>query len=832
MMAFLLAVLALAAAPSNPFLAFDPSSRTVQLFLGGRQVDLLGPIEVAFANAPDAQPTYRGTLGNSHFYRTGPCAWRIEIHRRGADLGLLITSRAPAARVVPGKLRQAPWLCLNLTQYALAHGQPTWPKTFFLPKLELFVTCWFDWSASAASIASWPPGVADALRGADSIQPAPDMVYLRPAPARELLWIRASPRLWRAVLPATHPPSEYRHELARMAYLDIWGAPVPGRAARQWIWLLRRLRALLPPELRLLTIIQSWQAGGFDALLPGSIWMPDYPPSPAVGTVADLARLCALAKSLGRCGFRTNYMLLRPNAPSRLRGLVDFAVGPDGGRKWHTQPARWLALARRQEREIARLLRPNASFTDQLASGAAPWAWLDFNPSRPTDSISAALARQRRLARFIKHVHAGPLGSETLNQQDLIGFYVDFGDFGVLDGHNRFFTPEYKLRRLHLLTALHGQGLPYRFFELPPYRRFHSGQADHFSRPELMDDYRCCEVLCGNGAYIFWPGPTWSCILSELFTVGLAQRYWLLQPVRSVEYWHAGRWLTLEQLIRAGFVPEIRPWRQKQETFARARIRYANGLWVYINRLADSLKVHTPAGTIILPQYSWLCYFPDGSLIAYSALYPGTSHRVDFLDDCRAGLRFINPRGAQILGSSDVRLWRRGELVWTVDLCRDTAYLRGGRRPSLRPPLGPPLIWADFDFTQGLCGWSPAAGILQARLSPSGLVLHTCTPDPQLYSPPLSIPGRAGDAIVLEMASTAGQFGQLYFATAADSAYSERQVLRFPVQPDNQLHTIAIPVGNHPRWPGHTITGLRLDPIHGPREALVTLRRLRLVRRR
>ena len=75
-----------------------------------------------------------------------------------------------------------------------------------------------------------------------------------------------------------------------------------------------------------------------------------------------------------------------------------------------------------------------------------------------------------------------------------------------MGGHDRLFTPEYKLRRLQTTTVHYGCGLYYRFFELPPFPRFHRNQLDLWADPALMDDYRCCEILLGNGVNL-WPAP-------------------------------------------------------------------------------------------------------------------------------------------------------------------------------------------------------------------------------------------------------------------------------------------------------------------------------------
>ena len=289
-----------------------------------------------------------------------------------------------------------------------------------------------------------------------------------------------------------------------MVYLDDWS----GQSVGDMKHMLGVLKRLAWPHVRFLTIVQNWQAGGFDLLLPDSLWMPDYPPRPAVGTVDELRDATTIGKSLGRFGFRTNYMCLRTESPSYVRKLVDFAQRGDGQPSWCSQPSRWLALAGRQEAEINGLFRPNAGFTDQLGSGGSPAWYLDYNRNARGDgTIATALAHQCALARFIKKNCGGPVGTESMFQQDLIGYYCDFGDYGVMDGHDRLFTPEYKLRRLQEIAVNYGCGLRNRFFEAPPFPRFRVNQLNPWSDPAWMDDYRCCEVLLGNGGYIYWTCP-------------------------------------------------------------------------------------------------------------------------------------------------------------------------------------------------------------------------------------------------------------------------------------------------------------------------------------
>ncbi|MCC7493171.1 MAG: hypothetical protein IT204_12515 [Fimbriimonadaceae bacterium] len=759
-----------------------------------------------------------------------PPAWSAQA-LAGADGELVISLRCDlpaAAAALPGELQTGgPWVGLDLSQYQLAHGQPHWPKTWWLPQHELFVCVWWDLAVSQASWPAWPEAQCDPRQGVGPTVPAATLHYPpgRDGSRRRLheeLHLRVGRRLWDVALPALARPSEYRAELAHLVYLDLWG----GEPATTLTHRLELLGRLAGDRLKFLTVVQNWQAGGFDALLPDSLRLPDYPPSPGFGTVAEARDLAVVGRRLGRFAYRTNYALGRAESPSLQRGEVGLATDREGRPTWYTQPARWTALAGRQEQEIASNWPTNAGFVDQLASGGGPMAYLDFGPAGD-GTLAGALAHQRALARLVKQVHQGPLGSETLNQQDLIGEFCDYGDFGVNDGQHRLFPVDYVLRRIHPLTVNYGCGLSYRFFELPPYEQFHAGRLRLWDDPQQMDDYRCCEVLLGNAAYLMSPAP-WDWTLTECFLIGRLQRYYADQPIESVEYQQDGAWRSLEELVRAGLAPETRPWNQRQEVFGRIRLRYANGLTVVGNRLPGELRVSTPAGELVLPRAGWAAWLPDGSLSAASALWPDTRQRADWLVEQGAGRRFLNPRGAALAGSSAVRLEEHGQTVWSLAPGAATVQL-GTQQLSLEPPAAAALTSLAVDFAAGLAGWRPLAGFLRVEPAAGAQRLVVTSPDPQLYSPPLALAGAAGDVIELTIGTTAGTLGQLYWATP-DDGISERQVVRFDLLPDGVVRTLRLPVGTHPRWAGQQITALRLDPVHGPPAASVTLQSLRLLR--
>ncbi|HOS95383.1 MAG TPA: hypothetical protein PLQ54_18875, partial [Armatimonadota bacterium] len=488
--------------------------------------------------------------------------YRLAVWPEGDSLRVRVQSDSPLGRgVTAGRvLCSGAWRRYDLTRTQEAYGQDWWTQTNYLVDEDTFFSAEWMLEGSRAS-GSEAPDPTDSGRGPFAAAPVLTYTPLTDGtiPAiDETLVLRVGHRLADAMPRPRQRPSEYKAEMARMVYLDLWGG-----SARDLAHTLALMEAATGGRRPFLTILQPWETGGWDALLPDSIRLPAYGPDPKVGSVEDLRDLADVGKRLGRFGFRTNYMVLRANSPSYIEGRARFALGPDGVPKWHTSPADWAHLAARQEREIRALWRPSASFTDQLTSGAAPGAWLDFDAAHKptTGTLGDALERMRGMARAIKEVHHGPLGSESLMDQYLLGEFVDFGDFGIMDGYHRVTCPEYHLRVMRDFTTFFGMGLHYRFVENAPYPEFHKGKCRFWTDRTQQDDYRCMEVLYGNGAYLAYDdGTPWTYVLTELLLVANLQDYYAGARASAVEYLEQGRWQSLEDLIRAGYTYPVSPF--------------------------------------------------------------------------------------------------------------------------------------------------------------------------------------------------------------------------------------------------------------------------------
>jgi hypothetical protein len=649
-------------------------------------------------------------------------------------------------------------------------------------------------------------------------------------PLDETLTLRVGRDPWTTLPLPRQRPSEYAAELAGEILLDVWG----GRAD-ETEYFLRHLSAIAGGHVRFLTIFENWEAGGWDALLPDSILMPDLPPNPGIGSIEDFQSLSRYARSCGRFGMRTNYVALRPASPSARAGNAVPAVDSTGKPQWFTRPSDWPALVQRQEAEIQRLFDTNASFTDQLGSAGAPWGYTDFDATKPgAGAMKVSQQQQRQMLRLIKDIHRGPLGSETMIDETQIGEFLDTGDFGIFDGYHRAFTPEFKLRRLQPLTTVHGMGLMYRYFEMPPFRTFSAGKCTYLSDPAQCDDYRAAEVLYGNGGYLFYyPGMPWDYVLTECLVVGTLQRRYALQTVKSVSYWREGKWQSLLEIVAAGVNPLPDPWANTPglEPLRRVRAQYGNGLTVVVNRLPEEFRVDAGGQSLVLPQSGWVAWLPGGKLLAYSAFAPGTTHRVDFIRDDTTGMQFVNPRGQQTLGETRPTLWRKGSVVARVDPATGDAVVQG-RPLRYQPPRPAPRERVDFDFSKDVQGWVAQSGLGPLVIRDGALQADIVGEDPYLYAPALSLAPDSVRTIVIRMSLTCGgavrgQFGQLYFVAEGATATAEEMCIHFDVVPDGQLHDIRIDVAGHPLWRGHRIVGLRLDPEHGESPGRVVIESIR-----
>ncbi|NOY82717.1 MAG: hypothetical protein GXP31_17100 [Kiritimatiellaeota bacterium] len=731
---------------------------------------------------------------------------------------------------------------------AEAYGGQSGPATYFCKTTKGPIWLFAEWDVSHSSLngfrkmtlpkagevnPNFPVILSAEPRkgGAGPFSIAGETVYQPDTTGRRLtlddvLVVRVADRLWNAVPTPAQPPSPYRDELARSVYVDCWGQ----QHASKWEHWLNLLGQVTRGRIRLYTILQNWQAGGFDALLPDSVRMPDLPPNASVGTVAELRHLCQTGRKYGRFGFRTNYIYPKSRSPSVKAGEAKRAKTPSGKDRAFIRPRDLIKLAFRQEPEIKDLFDPNCTFSDQLGSAGAAGAYIDFEARWGTHSLRETWACLKTLCEYLRQTHGGPLSSETLNSGYLIGGWLDTGDYGLFEGHTRSLAPDYKLRKLQQLSVMHGVGLGYRFFFAPPYGgtdKIPRGSALYAAPGPAQDDYRACEVLFGNGAYLYLtPVSRWRQMLSEVVQIGALQRRYALTTVTQIAYRNpkTGSWGTLEELIRAGVnVTPVR-WIPQPEELLCARVRYSNGLEVVVNRAKSAIEIQCSRFRLTLPRYGWAAWMPDGRTVAFSAYWPGTTHRVDYLEDKEWGWRFLDPRGRTVDGVSRPTLFENGRAV--VELIEDTEkgdLLRiDGREHPGSPPGPPPPTRIDFRFERRLEGWQAARDLAPFEIRNGVLYMVTRGGDPFTVSPPLNVEGDTVREIAIRMRTRENGIGQLFWASTV-APLTEKSSVRFNVVGDGKFHEYRLVVGNHPLWKGHIIRTLRIDPLSHDAETVVEI---------
>ena len=563
-------------------------------------------------------------------------------------------------------------------------GNYTLPAVIYWPNKKLYIYCHWD--------GDWSNG----CRLAHRLNPKHNFLVNRPPTSCDVFYALlkdgSRPRLkerfvicvatsmWEALFPVENKPSEFRSELAEMLFFDHWEKGMNESGFRLGKFALEWLARVTAGRMKFFTIVETWGSGGFDDSNPDAYRIPDHAePFPQAGTKQELKDYIQFGKTVGRFGLRCNYMGATDKSWSIRQGLVKRAVDRKGQPAWYTSFHSVKPLVKRQETDIKTDFATTAVWHDQWASIGSGGAVVNFDPEVPGAGTICAVRRDvREICKWTKKFYSAPLGSESFISEWLIGEYCDVADFGIFDAHSRYdFTPEYKLRRLHHLTTFYGMGLGGRYFCGPGSGVegwIHRGNMRYANDTEGVDGYRGCEILYGNGAYLCFfaregMGLRLIHALTECFTVGVAQRYYVLQPVDYVQYGKDGRWKTLDRIIpAASSLADVNSW------YKRFHIRYANGCHVWVNRDEQALIVKTSDNRQFeLPKNGWLIYTEDGNLTAYTAIIDdpvvaGYRRRVDFCEDKKRRIRYVNPRKAlQYMGVKHPTVWLDGKVHFVLE---------------------------------------------------------------------------------------------------------------------------------------------------------------------
>lgn len=600
--------------------------------------------------------------------------WELDINVTPNDVTLTYSSNDKHVRgITTGSLPETKgWITYGIpTRYAEdypSHIQSS--NIFFNRKLKLWIAAEWDLDQSNSSrkdnilpnqtISSIFPNSNNAPPKGIACW-AQDLLYESSSktnnehPLHEVLKISIANKLWSAIPTVSQKSSQFKNILKNKIYVDFWGGTFDeGLRLNRW------MKTFAERLLSQITIIQNWQGGGFDSHSPLAI-SAELPINSKKGTEATLTSFIDSAKSWGMIGLRTNYLYYNNKIFPKIQ-TTRVAIDKNGKAKWHTDISDVLKVVDVQESYIKRRFSTTATFSDQLASSGYGFPYVDFNADSPhSGTIRSTRQALQTLARTIKRNNGGPLLSETLSSQYLLGEYIDGGEYGIFEGHYRALTPEYKLRRIQKLGIFFGAGLGYRFFYSPPYKE------DTQKRGQTLydtlygpgnDDYRAVTILYGNAGYVFYNSALpRAAILAEFMTVGILQRNYLDQDVSTVEYYVNGKWENLESLLLNGFT--------QSQICDFIRVKYSNGFQVYVNRGRRPQKVYLPKfGEVSLPQYSYAAFSEDGKVEGFSGVPNGVSYRIDYTNDNTLGLQFVDPRGHNYMGTSIPTIKKNGRIIF------------------------------------------------------------------------------------------------------------------------------------------------------------------------
>ena len=133
-----------------------------------------------------------------------------------------------------------------------------------------------------------------------------------------------------------------------------------------------------------------------------------------------------------------------------------------------------------------------------------------------------------------------------------------------------------------------------------------------------------------------------------------------------------------------------------------------------------------------------------------------------------------------------------------------------------QPPQPKTTIDFQFDTPGDLEGWGGLNSLADPTVSDGALTLTFTGEDPSLMRRFLQLKPDQYRVLKVRMKlSGCHDQGQVFWATMAEPAFSDKQYLNFPIQPDGEWHEYTIPVGEHAKWQGQSVVAIRLDPTTG-----------------
>lgn len=137
-------------------------------------------------------------------------------------------------------------------------------------------------------------------------------------------------------------------------------------------------------------------------------------------------------------------------------------------------------------------------------------------------------------------------------------------------------------------------------------------------------------------------------------------------------------------------------------------------------------------------------------------------------------------------------------------------------------PRPPEMLTAiDFQFNRDddMEGWGGLSGLGGKRVANGTLTMALGARDPHLQRGYLRVAAGTYQALRVRMRVTSGlPSAQVFWMTGDEPAFAATKHMDFDILPDGAWHEYEIPVGQHERWAGKEIRGIRLDPTVGGSE--------------
>ena len=309
-------------------------------------------------------------------------------------------------------------------------------------------------------------------------------------------------------------------------------------------------------------------------------------------------------------GLYTNYTLIFPT------GAEDWSdnmatLCPDGNWRYGSvnctqlKNSRILEMQAKWNRRLKESVNPTISYLDQYT---CPPLWRHTDYDHRVDGagkFSAALRVLGVSALAESEQYGGPVLSEGITQWMLAGVIDSYGQPGNPDEDSLL---DFQLRKLHLLNNDCG---------------FFLGMVAS-KKPADMERALSSTIAFGHighlhGCYGYAPPKKVDIhILRSWYMIQQLQQYYATLPADAIEYRHGDRMVSISEAIPAGAVKNN-----------QTRVRYENGLVVYVNRNEkENWTVTLNDRQYLLPPNGFVAELP-GAIIEYAALADGRA--VDYV---------------------------------------------------------------------------------------------------------------------------------------------------------------------------------------------------------